>query len=74
MQQDKTPMPEVDKFDPDIDRGAGRGPGWDQTNDDGVSEDEIPLPPDVEDRESIEEPDPKPVPIEDPERPRKQIV
>ena len=59
MQQDKTPMPDVDDFDPNSDPGA---------------RDDVPLPPDVEDREPVAEPDPKPPAIEDPRNPPKQIV
>lgn len=67
MEQDKTPMPDVDDFDPNIDPGANRGIG--KKPDDNVS-----LPPDVEDREPVEEPDPEPLPVEDPRDPPKHIV
>lgn len=61
MQQGITPMPDVDDFDPNVDPGANRGlddkPGRDE---------DVPLPPDVEDREPVEEPDPTPSPVEEP--------
>jgi hypothetical protein len=61
MQQDKTPMPDVDDFDPNADPGANRG-----TGDKPAAGDDIPLPPDVEKREPVEEPDPEPNPVEEP--------
>lgn len=54
MQQDKTPMPDVDDFDPSIDPGANK---------------DVPLPPDVQDRNPIEEPEPEPPRVEDPIEP-----
>ncbi|MDI1242016.1 MAG: hypothetical protein PSX80_08870 [bacterium] len=59
MQQDKTPMPDVDDLDQDYDPGASK---------------DVPLPPDVEDRNAIEEPDPTPPAVKDPNTAPKQIV
>ncbi|HEX6279080.1 MAG TPA: hypothetical protein VFZ49_03605 [Pyrinomonadaceae bacterium] len=70
MQRDKTPMPDVNTFDPNID--PGERPIRD-TND-GLTDEDLPLPPDVKDRESIEEPDPEPPAVENPDKPQKQIV
>lgn len=67
MQQGITPMPDVDVFDPNADPG-GRQEIGEKTTDD------IPLPPDVEDREPIEEPEPQPPAVEDPRDPPKQIA
>lgn len=66
MQQDKTPMPDVDDFDSNVDPGANRGIGKKRDSDDGATDEDVPLPPDVKDRESIEEPDPEPAPVEEP--------
>ena len=75
MQQDKTPMPDVDDFDPNVDPGANRGTGRKRdSNDDGLTDEDVPLPPDVEDRNAIEEPDPTPPAVEDPNNDPKQIV
>lgn len=74
MQQGITPMPDVDEFDPNADPGASRGFGRKRDDPDGLTDEDVPLPPDVEDRESIEEPGPDPLPIEDPRNPPKQIV
>lgn len=52
-------MPDVDDFDPNADPGAHN---------------DVPLPPDVEDREPVEEPEPTPPAVEDPRDPPKQIV
>ena len=57
-------MPEVDDFDPNADPGATKGLGKKQE-----PEDDVPLPPDVEDREPVEEPEPEPSPVEDPFEP-----
>jgi hypothetical protein len=59
MQQDKTPMPDVDDLDQNIDPGANK---------------DIPLPPDVEDRSPVQEPDPRPPAVEDPNPAPKKIV
>lgn len=68
MQQGITPMPDVDEFDPNADPGARPGIGRKP------DEDDVPLPPDVEDREPVEEPDPQPPAVEDPRDPPKQIA
>lgn len=47
-------MPDVDDFDPSIDPGANK---------------DVPLPPDVQDRNPIEEPEPEPPRVEDPIEP-----
>ena len=54
MQQDKTPTPNVDEFDPNVDPGASK---------------DVPLPPDVEDRAPIEETNPESRPAKDPIEP-----
>ncbi|MEO5859239.1 MAG: hypothetical protein ABIR33_09855 [Pyrinomonadaceae bacterium] len=54
MQQDKTPTPDVGDLDQNIDPGASK---------------EVPLPPDVKDRETIEEPEPTPPKVEEPDEP-----
>ena len=69
MQQGITPMPDVDDFDPNVDPGANRGLGEKRDSDDSATDEDVPLPPDVEDRESIEEPEPEPSPIEEPFEP-----
>jgi len=74
MQQNKTPMPDLDTFDPNIDPGASRDPGVKRDDAEGVTDEDLPLPPDVRDRESIEEPDPEPAPFRDPNKPQKKIV
>ncbi len=58
--QGRAPNPDVDNFNPDISPGSSRNPENDQTpaNSDIESPtDTVPLPPDVEKREPIEEPD-----------------
>ena len=74
MQQGITPMPDVDDFDPNIDPGARSGPMGKRDPSDETTDEDIPLPPDVEERESIEEPGPDPPKIEHPENPPRQIV
>lgn len=69
MQQDKTPIPDVNDFDPNADPGANRGSDEKRDSDDGGSDEDVPLPPDAEDRESIEEPGPDPPAIEEPSVP-----
>ena len=69
MQQGITPMPDVDSFDPNMDPGASRVPGKSRGSSDGLTDEDVPLPPDVEDRESIEEQDPQPPSIEEPFEP-----
>jgi len=69
MQQGITRMPDVDDFDPNADPGANRGLGEKRDPDDSSTDEDVPLPPDVEDRESIEEPEPEPSPIEEPFEP-----
>lgn len=69
MQQDKTPTPDVDEFDPNVDPGANRGIGKKRDTEDGVTDEDLPLPPDVADRESIEEPEPEPPAIKEPYAP-----
>ena len=64
MQQGITPMPEVDDFDPNADPGANKGLGKKRE-----PEDDVPLPPDVEDRKPVEEPEPEPSPVEEPFEP-----
>ena len=59
MQQDKTPMPDVDDLDQGYDPGANK---------------DVPLPPDVKDRNAIEEPEPTPPAVEDRNNAPKQIV
>lgn len=59
MQQDKTPMPDVDDLDQDYDPGANK---------------DVPLPPDVEDRSAIEEPGPPPPAVEDRNNAPRQIA
>jgi hypothetical protein len=60
MQQDKTPMPDVDDLDQNIDPGANK---------------DVPLPPDVEKREPVEEPEPEPPAVEEPdETPTRPIL
>lgn len=65
MQQGITPMPDVDDFDPNVDPGASRGLGRKSDGGDGLTDEDLP-PPDVEDRESIEDPEPQPSPVEEP--------
>jgi hypothetical protein len=60
-------MPDVDDFDPNADQGASN-------IFDKKPADELPLPPDVKDREPIGEPEPESPPVEDPRDPPKQIV
>ncbi len=55
MQQDKTPKPDVDDFDPNVDPGTSR---------------DVPMPPDVERREPVEEPEPTPPAVQEPFEPR----
>lgn len=62
MQHGITPMPDGDDFDPNADPGANRGLGEKRD-----PADDVPLPPDVEDREPVEEPESSPV--EDPFEP-----
>jgi len=69
MQQGITPTPDVDSFDPNIDPGASRTPGKSRDSSDGLTDEDIPIPQDVEDRESIEEPNPEPSLIEEPFEP-----
>ena len=60
MQQDKTPMPDVSDLDQSIDPGASKV---------------VPLPPVVEHREPIEEPEPTPPAVEEPhESPSKPLL
>jgi hypothetical protein len=68
------PMPDVDDFDPNADPGASRGLGDKQSDGNDSADEDVPLPPDVRDREPVEEPGPEPVPVEDPRDPPKQIV
>ena len=75
MQQGITPMPDVDDFDPNVDPGANRGLGSKRDTSDGLTDEDIPLPPDVKHRESIEEAIPEPSPIDEPfEPPPKPLV
>lgn len=71
MQQGITPVPDVDDFDPNADPGGNKG--LDEKR--GPDDQDVPLPPDVEERESIEDPRPEPPSIEEPfEPPPKPIL
>ena len=70
MQQDKTPTPDVNTFDPNEDLGERPAPH----SSDGSTDEDLPLPPDVLERESIEEPGGEPPKVEDPTNPPKRIV
>ena len=66
MQQGITPMKDVDEFDPNVDPAGNEGLGRKQDETDGPRDEDLPLPPDVEDREPIEEPDVDPPQVRDP--------
>lgn len=73
MQQDRTPTPDVDTFDPDIDPGNSKKPNP-RREDESYTDEDLPLPPDVEKREPVREPDRAEVPVGDPDGEPKMIV
>jgi hypothetical protein len=71
MQQGITPVPDVDDFDPNVDPGGNKG--LDEKRE--AEDQDVPLPPDVTDREPVEDPRPEPPPVEEPfEPPPKPIL
>jgi len=73
MQQDRTPTPDVDTFGPDIDPGNGKQPNP-RREDESFTDQDLPLPPDVEKRQPVQEPECGETPIGDPDGHPEMIV